>query len=354
MSCPQCEASPVFHGRTVHIWPPQKHTLAKLERACTDHWPTLARPAEMYLRLADVDHGALADRLAEMLTEPERRDCRLLVTAGETVTAAHIPAVLNVESYITTVHGAWLEDILGEERLTFAFQPIVDVERRVHGHEALVRAQTRNGEAISPGQLFGAAGTPSLLATLDRQARLSAVGHMPTMPDGTRMFINFMPSTIYDPVYCLQSTARAVSDLGIDPDSVVFEIVESDKTHDSDHVKTIVDYYRRHGYSVALDDFGTGHNNLSTLLDFRPNYIKVDKAITARLVGESTSRGLVRDLVRQAANQGTRVIAEGIETESDFAICVELGVDYFQGFYFAKPGPQFVTEARVGPASAAG
>lgn len=352
MTCPHCEASPVFHGRTVHIWAPQQHTLAKLDRACAGTWATHTNPADMHIRLDDIDHGPIAAKLAEVLTEPEQRDSRLVVTAGETVTAAHIPAVLSVDSYITTVHGAWLEDILGEERLNFAFQPIVDVERRVHGHEALVRAATRDGNAISPAQLFGAAGTPSLLATLDRQARLSAVAHMPAMPDGTRLFINFMPSTIYDPVYCLQSTAKAVDAQGMDPASVVFEVVESDKTRDADHLKTIVDFYRSHGYSVALDDFGTGYNNLSTLLDFRPNYIKIDKTITGRLNGDSTSRGLVRDLVGQARDQGTRVIAEGIETEADFAICVELGVEFLQGFYFAKPAPRFFTDADMAAAPA--
>jgi EAL domain-containing protein (putative c-di-GMP-specific phosphodiesterase class I) len=352
MSCPHCEASPVFHGRTVHIWAPQQHTLAKLDRACADTWPAHTDPSEMQIRLTDVEHAAVADKLAEVLTEPEQRDCRLVVTAGEAVTAAHIPSVLSVESYVTTVHGAWLEDILGEDRLSFAFQPIVDANRRVHGHEALVRAQTRDGDRISPAQLFGAAGTPSLLATLDRQARLSAVAHMPTMPEGTRMFINFMPSTIYDPVYCLQTTARAVESQGMDPSSVVFEVVESDKTRDSAHLKSIVEFYRRHGYSVALDDFGTGHNNLSTLLDFRPDYIKVDKAITGRLTGDSTSRGMVRDLVHQAAEQGTYVIAEGIENAADFAICIELGIEFFQGFHFAKPEPRFSTDADVAAAPA--
>jgi len=345
MNCPHCEASPIFHGRTLHIWAPQQHTLAKLDRACAEVWATETDRAEMHVRLTEVDHGALADKLAAVLTEPEQRDCRVVVTGGEPLTAAHIPSVLSVENYITTVHGAWLADILGEARLNFAFQPIVDINRRVYGHEALVRARTRDGDPISPARLFDAAGTPSLLATLDRQARLSAVAHMPAMPDGTRIFINFMPSTIYDPVYCLQSTASAVNDQGMDPASVVFEVVESDKTRDGEHLKAIVDFYRDHGYRVALDDFGTGHNNLSTLLEFRPNYIKVDKAITSRLSGDSTSRGMIGDLVRQAADQGTRVIAEGIETESDFAICVDLGVEFFQGFYFAKPAPRFFTDA---------
>lgn len=344
MACPQCEATTAFHGNTVHIWPPLAHTLGKLARALDDAGFSGIVRSEIDLRIPEVSHATLAARLAEVLTEPERRDCRLLVTQGETVTAAHIPQVLSVEAYITAVKGAWLEDILAGNRLAFTFHPIVDAERRVHGHEALVRAQDRNGAPISPADLFEAAGTPSLLATLDRQARLTAVSHIPDMPASTQMFINFLPSTIYDPVYCLQSTAKAVADRGLDPRSVVFEIVESDKSSDSEHIKNIVEYYQRNGYGVALDDFGTGQNNLYTLLNFRPDYIKVDKAITRRLAQEETSRELVRDLVRQAHARGTAVIAEGIETQTDFAVCVGLDVDLYQGFHFAKPAPGFATD----------
>ena len=347
MTCPQCEATAAFRGDTVHVWPPLAHTLKKLKTHLADAGYAGLAASEIDLRIAQVAHADLAARLAQVLTEPERRDCRLVVTHGETVTAAHIPQVLSVEAYITAVKGAWLEDILAENRLNFAFQPLLDGERRIQGYEALVRAQRRDGTSISPAQLFEAAGTPALLATLDRQARLTAVAQMPAMPAGTRMFINFLPSTIYDPVYCLRSTAKAVEDNGLDPRSVVFEIVESDKAQDSDHIKNIVEFYQRNGYGVALDDFGTGHNNLSTLLSFRPDYIKVDKAITARLARESTSRDMVRDLVRQAHARGIRVIAEGIETRTDFAVCVGLGVDHFQGFYFARPAPAFATDSDV-------
>ncbi len=347
MSCPQCEATAAFHGNTVHIWPPLAHTLGKLARALADAGFTGIARSQTDLRIPNVTHAELAGQLAHILTEPERRDCRLVVTQGETVTAAHIPHVLSVEAYITAVKGAWLGDILAENRLNFAFQPILDGGRHVQGHEALVRAAHRDGAPISPGDLFEAAGTPALLATLDRQARLTAVSHMPDMPANTRLFINFLPSTIYDPVYCLQSTAKAVADRGLDPRSVVFEIVESDKAQDNEHIQNIVDYYRRNGYGVALDDFGTGYNNLNTLLNLRPDYIKVDKAIIGRLAHDATSRDMVRDLVRQAHARGTAVIAEGIETRTDFSVCIGLGVDLYQGFYFAKPSPHFTRDADV-------
>jgi EAL domain-containing protein (putative c-di-GMP-specific phosphodiesterase class I) len=350
MSCPHCDATAAFHGRTVHIWPPQGHTLSKLEKALRLADTAGLSVADGCLTVSPADHATLARHLSDVLSEPERRDCRLLVTEGEPVSASHIPRVLTTDAYITSVDGAWLEDILTEQRLNFAFQPIVDGNQSIHGHEALVRATRRDGTPISPAQLFDAAGTPSLLATLDRQARLTAVSHMAALPAGAFMFINFMPSTIYDPVYCLQSTAHAVDKLGMDPKSVVFEIVESDKCNDSAHLRSIVSFYRDHGYSVALDDFGTGYNNLSTLLDFSPTYIKIDKAIISRLIDDNASRGMVRDLVRQAGAQDTKVIAEGIETDTQFGICVDLGVDFFQGFYFAKPSPTFLTAADLATA----
>lgn len=347
MTCPHCESTTAFRGKIVHIWPPQGHSLAKLEKALKLAGYAGVERDDLMLTVHDVEHSDLAKQFEEVFTEPERRDSRLLVTEGERVTVSHIPRVLNVETYIVSVHGAWLEDVLREERLHFHFQPIVDREQRIYGHEALVRASYRDGTPISPAQLFSAAATPALLASLDRQARLGAVSHMPSMPSGTRMFINFMPSTIYDPYYCLQSTAKAVEAIGVDPRNVVFEVVESDKVQDGEHLRNIVQFYMDNGYSVGLDDFGTGNNNLVTLLEMNPNFIKIDKAITNRLVDDNASRGLVRDLVRQAGSRGTQVIAEGVETESEHALCLDLGVDFFQGFYFARPRSSFHSDAEI-------
>jgi EAL domain-containing protein (putative c-di-GMP-specific phosphodiesterase class I) len=341
MSCPHCAATAAFHGTTVHIWPPEPHTLGKLEKTLRRAGIDALISTNVDICVPDADHGALVRYLADVMSEPERRDSRVLVTQGEEVTAAHIPRVMTVESYIASVNGAWLEAILEESRLSFVFQPIIDAARVVHGHEALVRAVNADGSPISPAELFAAAATPSLLATLDRQARLGAVACMPAMPPGTRMFINFMPSTIYDPNYCLRSTTQAVERIGLDGSHVVFEVVESDQTRDGAHLKHIVDFYRAHGYRIALDDFGTGYNNLSTLLDFSPDYIKVDKDITRRLTADNGSRKLVQDLVGNANAQDTLVIAEGIETEVEFEICRDLGVQLFQGFHFARPAAAF-------------
>ena len=338
MSCPHCDTTEVFPGTTLHIWAPQGHTLAKMRRALAVFAPTEAAEG---LRLDAVDHDAIARCLLATLTGPERRDSKILATAGEELTPAHIPRVLSAETYVGAVKGAWLTDIIEGRRLYFQFQPIMAGADTVHGYEALVRARDAEGGVISPAALFAAAATPELMATLDRHARIGAVGNFPRMPDGARMFINFMPSSIYDPAYCLQSTAKAVQEQNIDPSRIVFEIVESDHVSDRSHLRGIVQAYRETGYHVALDDFGTGHNNMEAMLDMRPDYVKIDKSIVNRVLGDGVSRRMVHDLAAQCLAQGTRVIAEGIETHAQFEMCTDLGVPLFQGFYFARPAETF-------------
>lgn len=344
MPCPHCEATSAFDGSTINIFPPQAHTRGKLNKALRLTGMTDLTVSGDCMTFTVANHADLAPQLEDLLTEPEQRDTRILVTHGEPITAAHVASVLTAEAYIVCVKGAWLEDVLKERRLNFAFQPILNGDRRVYGHEALVRAQHRDGSPISPAELFQAAGTPALLATLDREARLTAVSNVPAMPPETYMFINFMPSTIYDPVYCLQSTDKTAREHGIDPSQIIFEVVESDKIQDAQHLKRIIEFYRHSGYRVALDDFGTGHNNLHAMLEYTPDFVKVDKAITQRLAEDSISRGMVRDLIRQSEAQKTQVIIEGIETETDFTVCRDLGAHFYQGFYFAKPAPAFRTE----------
>jgi len=342
MSCSHCTTTAAFTGNTVHIWPPQDHTLGKLRRLLAELAPTDAAAA---LRLAEVDHDRLAARLAESLSAPEQRDSRVLVTAGEPLDATHIPQVLSADTYIAAVKGAWLKAILDGRHLFFQFQPIMAGAATVHGYEALVRARRNDGAAIPPAELFAAAATPALMATLDRHARLGAVGEVARMPADTRMFINFMPSSIYDPAHCLQSTAEAVRAQGIDPGRIVFEVVESDHVPDRAHLRAIIQSYRETGYRVALDDFGTGYNNMEALLDLSPDYVKIDKAIVQRLADDRASQRVVRDLAAQCGEQGTLVIAEGIETPDQFALCGDLGVPLYQGFYFARPAESFIRPA---------
>jgi EAL domain-containing protein (putative c-di-GMP-specific phosphodiesterase class I) len=167
--------------------------------------------------------------------------------------------------------------------------------------------------------------------------RRAGAQHVP----GTKVFINFMPSSIYDPAFCMKSTMHAMSQTHLTPEDIVFEVVESETIHDAKHLKKICAYYRDHGFKFALDDVGTGSNSLQMVCDLHPDYIKIDKSLISGL-GNHMYRSTVGRVVDLAAEFNVNVIAEGIEDLATAEICSELGIHLMQGYYFARPAERMI------------
>ena len=88
-----------------------------------------------------------------------------------------------------------------------------------------------------------------------------------------------------------------------------------------------------------MDDFGTGYSSLSYLCRDPLKELKIDRSFVAPIQDDKNSLEVVRAMIGLAKNLNMEVVAEGIETEEQAQILLELGCDYAQGFYFAKPAP---------------
>ena len=91
------------------------------------------------------------------------------------------------------------------------------------------------------------------------------------------------------------------------------------------------------GISISLDDFGTGFSSLSHLRDFSVDEIKVDKSFVQDLEASAGDRALIKGLVELAHCLDLSVVAEGVETLAQFEYVRDLGVDFAQGFFHARP-----------------
>jgi EAL domain-containing protein (putative c-di-GMP-specific phosphodiesterase class I) len=91
------------------------------------------------------------------------------------------------------------------------------------------------------------------------------------------------------------------------------------------------------GMSLALDDFGTGYSSLAYLKRFPVDAVKIDQSFIADLPHNASSHAIVSKTIEMAHLLDLIVVCEGVETEAQHRVLTELGSDFCQGFYFARP-----------------
>lgn len=219
-------------------------------------------------------------------------------------------------------------------------QPIVETSTgSVYGYESLLR--TSEEAAIPPGRLFHTAQKLGMHSYLDKQARESAiVARKKYIEDGQKSFINFLPSTIYNPEFCLQHTFRIIEQYDVNPADLVFEVVETEKIQDIEHLKKVLNVYKREGIKVALDDVGAGFSTIQMLEKLQPDYIKIDRSYVSFCDQDKEKQLFIEEALQTASNLGVKTLAEGIERKEEHEYCQAAGIPLAQGYYFGKPSAE--------------
>ena len=276
------------------------------------------------------------------LSEMERRSIRAVqIGEGGTIDGwASAP----VNRVLLRLRTPWLPQLLNEELLEFHMQPIVEANTmKVFGFEALMRCADPTIKA-NPFELISAAKAHDALLKLDQIARRQAILQCaPKLQGEERLFVNFLPLTVYDPEVCLRTTFKAAKDSGIDFGRIVFEVVESEEFPDIDHLSRILDKYREAGNRVALDDLGAGNTSLNYIERLKPDFIKIDREIVCT-AAKMEQFNMLRGLVAHAKDLGITVLGEGVETLRELDMLREMGVDLIQGWVVAKPALEPVRE----------
>jgi EAL domain-containing protein (putative c-di-GMP-specific phosphodiesterase class I) len=118
---------------------------------------------------------------------------------------------------------------------------------------------------------------------------------------------------------------------------ILFEITESVYLENVDMAIEVMDFLNKRGIQFALDDFGTGFSSLTYLQKLPIQYLKIDKSFVAGLGVSADDEAIASNVLRLARGLGIKVIAEGVETQSQFEWLHSNGCNFFQGWYFGRP-----------------
>ncbi|MGB5351223.1 MAG: EAL domain-containing protein [Polyangiales bacterium] len=211
--------------------------------------------------------------------------------------------------------------------LSVVYQPIVSLATmEPFAHEALVRSNSPHW--INPPKLFDEAIQSRCVGALGRAIRELSTTHCPGMP----LFLNVHPNE-FDESWLVQP-----DDPIFTHDSTVYlEVTESVPLTHFAYCHSVLREIRGKGVLLAVDDLGAGYSNLKYIADLKPEMVKLDRTLIADLADDRRAQVLVRHIVQLCHELGARVVAEGIELETEMQVVIDCGADYGQGYYFAYP-----------------
>ncbi|CAI1159014.1 cyclic di-GMP phosphodiesterase [Serratia proteamaculans] len=229
---------------------------------------------------------------------------------------------------------------LEQNQLVVYYQPKIEaISGKVCSVEALVRWDSPERGLIPPLQFISYAEESGLIGPLGRwvlQTAAKQAAQWQRQGLQLRVAVNLSARQLVDDSI-VEDLAQVLLQNQLAPCLLDFELTESSLIEDEKRAREVITRLRELGAQVHLDDFGTGYSSLAQLARIPLDAIKLDKSFVRGVNDNPVSQSLVRAIVAAAEALKFRVIAEGVETESENRFLDEIGVDEKQGFLFARP-----------------
>ena len=231
--------------------------------------------------------------------------------------------------------------ILDDNLLSYRFQPIVNtLDGEVYSYEALMRSAT--DKRVPPLSIVKYADMQNRLADVERATFRNVLKIVDDNLDrigDAKIFINSIPGVRLS-ANDLSAVEHYLKKLG---DTVVVELTEESELEDED-LERLKEMFKRMDVKIAVDDYGTGYSNVSNLLRYMPDYVKIDRVLLRDIQNQPQKQHFVKEVIGFCHDNGILALAEGIETTEELRACILLGADLIQGFYTGKPENDFTLE----------
>lgn len=214
--------------------------------------------------------------------------------------------------------------------LSIVFQPVAELATgKVVGIEALSRFRDEPHRA--PERWFEEAASVGLRVALEVRAASLALEALPKIPEDGYLAINLSPEAAGSAEFREMAS-------GVPPGRLVIEVTEHAPVDDYRLLSAVLDGLRARGIRLAVDDAGAGFASPRHVLNLSPEIIKLDMSLTRDIHRDRGRRALAAALISFAAELGSTIVAEGIESHEELSVLQELGVPCGQGHFLARPG----------------
>ncbi|MEA3076178.1 MAG: hypothetical protein QOF60_1086 [Actinomycetota bacterium] len=236
-----------------------------------------------------------------------------------------------------------LRHALENDEIEVHYQPVFTTESKsIVGTEALVRWRHPRKGLVSPGDFIGLAEETGLILSLGKLVLESACRQTKAWTDEfgrpLTVAVNLSARQFGQPDLSVQ-VSDVLAATGLAPSALCLEITESVAVQDMERTIGMLHELKRLGVRLAIDDFGTGYSSLNYLKQFPVDVVKLDRGFVAGLETSTVDAAIIAAVVGLSSAIGISIVAEGVETQSQFDTLAGLGCEFVQGYLLAKPEP---------------
>jgi EAL domain-containing protein (putative c-di-GMP-specific phosphodiesterase class I) len=231
------------------------------------------------------------------------------------------------------------------EEFCLHYQPIIHLATNaISGFEALIRWNHPRNENIRPDEFIPAAEELGLIGPIGcwviRDACQQAVSWKREFKSAPPLTISLNCSIrqFYRANF-LDEVCKILEESGADPRLLKIEVTESTLMEKPDVVCPVLEGLRKLGVRIGIDDFGTGYSSLAYLHRLPLDVLKVDRSFVSTMNCSDENQEIVHTIITLGRSLGLDVVAEGVETEEQRTLLMELGCTHAQGYLFSHPVP---------------
>lgn len=217
-------------------------------------------------------------------------------------------------------------------------EPLGRASGRRPMYEVFIRMRDERGAWITPGAFIPAAEKYHLAPRIDRWVVRHALALLESNGEAAAYTLNLSGQSIGDEGF-LDEVVHSLETSGVPPGGLCFEITETAAIRHMARALRFISVLRGMGCRFILDDFGSGLSSFGYLKNLAVDFLKIDREFVSEMLVNRTQHALVKSIHQIGHDMGIETIAEGIETPDVLAAVGELGVDYGQGYWIARPEP---------------